>query len=181
MDLVTKGLLFGAALIIFATIWNTLMAPKKKVPTRFFEHFMRHYGFTTNDQAEVYNGFYEGRSVQLRARPPGALIQVANPRGVHLLIEKGRSTPLEDLPLADIHGLGQATVRCNYPLLLEEVFDPELLKSLDEAKEYSFELKEGLMLRTPRMRDPLEFEPLLRLGVRLAAAIERLNYLERRR
>ena len=177
MDIVTAGMIGGAALLILATLWNALVAPKKGTPTRLFQYFMEHYGFATNDQATIYNGFYKGRAIQLRKEPPGALIQVANPRMVHLLIEKGKTTTVPDLLAATVPGLQGVTVKSNYPLLVQQVIDEPLIKALNEAEQYSFELKEGLTLTTPKMRNPQRFEQLLALGVQLATAIERINYL----
>jgi hypothetical protein len=181
MDFVTKSIILGAALIILATLWNILFAPKKKkIPTKIFQYFMEKHGFTTNDEAQIFNGFYEGRAVQLRKEPLGALIQVANPRGVHFIISKGKDITVTDLPRVPLKGLENTSIKCNYPLLILQVIDEELINALNQEKQFSFTFQEGLHIEIPETKDSQVFEHILHLGIKLATTLERMNYLDKK-
>ncbi|MBD3209047.1 hypothetical protein GF367_01350 [Candidatus Woesearchaeota archaeon] len=177
MDIFLWALIGGFALLILATLWNVLMAPKeRKKPRSLYQHFMDKYGFTTNDDANTFNGFYQGKSVQITTSPLKAFIPVANPRGIHLLLEKGDKTAVDDLVDTPMEGLQEAVVKSNYPMLVTEMLDEQLINDLNNQPHYAFELRDGIMVRCPSLRKADELEELLRIGVRLAKALEQINY-----
>lgn len=175
--LVIKATLFGFSLILFATVWNALFAPKKKKdPKGIYKYFVEEYGFSANAQATVFNGFYAKHDIQLRADPPTAQFELANPKGIHLIIEKDIVTEVPDLIEVPFSGDGSVTVRCNYPLLAKEMLDGDLLEELDKRPLFSYEIDEGLLLRYPRVEDPKELEQLLKLGAKIIKAFEEVSY-----
>ncbi|MBN1274856.1 hypothetical protein JXA12_00995 [Candidatus Woesearchaeota archaeon] len=176
MDIVVTAMIGGFILLILATLWNLLVAPKEqKDPDRLFKHFVERYGFTPSQDAKLFNGFFANKSMQLRADPPGAFIQVPNPQGIHLLLEKGFSTVTEGLVDTPVEGAKGLTIKSNNPLLVGQMLDESLLGKLKGEDKYSFELGDGLRLRCDT-RKPQDLEDLLRLGADLAAALERVNY-----
>jgi hypothetical protein len=186
MDFVTMAMIGGFILLILATIWNILVDQHKKngkeQPTStavkanpFYNTFITKYGFTMNPEANLYTGVFQGRNVQLLVQPPSATMNIVNPKEIRAIIEKGIQTDSSGLIDTPIEKLSAYTIKSNYPMLLSEIFDDDLIKQCKEIKDFSFVIDDIVTIRY-LASDPKELERLLKVAVVVAKGVEALNY-----
>ena len=184
MDTVTLAMIGGFTLLVLATLWNTLVAPKKRPvqPKGEIAALANQQGFSASDATMVYDGVVKGHDVRLRGEPPSAGIHVDNGHGLHMTIEHGHHAPAQakqgliDVP-ANREGI---TIRADYPLLVQQLVDDETLKRIADAPEAAFVLGDTTLTVTAAKPDRKTLQKLVNLGVDLAAALEELNGVDLR-
>jgi hypothetical protein len=178
VDLVTVAMIGGFILILLATLWNTLVAPKKKPlePKGAVAAYANQQGFTASDATMVYDGVVKGHDVRLRGDPPSVEVHVNNGQGLHLVIEHGHEAP-EDRKQGLIEvptNRKDLKAWADYPLIAEQVLDDDTLKRIAKAPEAAYILGDSLLI-TAKQLGRWTMKDLVGLGADLAGAVEELN------
>ena len=113
--------------------------------------------------------------MQLQAHPPSAHIQVSNPRGIHILVEKGIDSGIRDLIETPLDGLQSIVVKSNYPMFVSEIFDQNLIDAFNDLGVFSYVVSEDITIRFAS-ENPKDVEKFLHVGSLLAQGLETLNY-----